>query len=755
VGGPAESEQPRYYRHTDNTMDWWADENYPGYEGGLEDGYYDEYAAYTGAEDPFQQAGGDWENFEIDFSSMIFTLDDNLEPQDLYVGFEFDDKSLSLVLHEEDLDEQSPSLWKSRPLKIHPEPAPRNAASVGGGSLPSVASLNSGDGCTPTAGGSSPTPREALAQIQNELAATRTPTRSENQAGAAEEQQLASHSPGSAVPGSGPRTAGGQSPKIVISNSQLEHLKQKMQALKQRREASALSVLPPAAVGLGAGGPIAADVNNGGSAATVPAEEEQAPQVGTHESGGAQSPTLTTLRSPTEKPPVTSNCPGMHGLWWFRTPDRGWWCSRCQREHPTGTSFYGCRSCDYDECEACARAPAKSSTSTLARNSTTSSLGGRSAPSSPRSARIGSPPQTRGGQSSRSGDNRSGGLSEAGQQEVQVKLREAPRRLEPRGDRMDQPPPVDARLERNSQGGGGHVGSRGKALSAAAVAAAAPVAAARESGGRTGAGAGRSDDGSSPDEDRRRIVVREPQRRATRDPRLVPRERRETPTESWEMREPQDRDLQEASEPPSPVPELRRRVEVRLEASLKRRPASERPAPSSSEEPPAPKRWARAAVRLGSAEASSAANHSPPRSIPVRITPAAVRRSPEVARAGAARRGGLDGGSGTATRLRGQGGDDLLRRVLRANAGQQMPKRLCVLGGGPKDEPRTTLLPTGQNEPPSEISIEGGGPMGGIGSHAATLKPPSRDGNARGTPQGIRTALGDFASHSDRKSRRV
>jgi len=733
-------------------MDWWSDENYPGYEGGLEDGYYDEYAAYTAAEDIFQQPSGEWENFEVDFSSMIFTLDDNLDPQDLYVGFEFDDKSLLLVLHEEDLDEQSPSLWKSRPLKIHPEPAPRSAAAVGGGSVPTIASANSGDGGTPTAGGSSPasreltaaisspTSKEVLAQALNELAAARTPTRSENETGATEEQQLATNSPGSGVPGSGPKTAGAQSPKIVISNSQLETLKQKMQALKQRREASALSVLPPAAVGLGAGGPVAGDVSSGGPAATAPAEEEQTSQVATDESGGAQSPPLTPLRSPREKLPVTSNCPGMHGLRWFRTPDRGWWCSVCQREHPKGTSFYGCRSCDYDECEVCARAPAKSPTRKLRRNSTTSSLEGRSAPSSPQWARSGSPPQTRGGQSSRGSGNRSGGLSEAGQQEVQVKRRE---------------------------GGGGRVGTRGKVLSAAAVAAATAVEAAREGGGRAGAGGGRSHDGSSAEEDHRRMVVREPQWRGTRDPRLIPRERRQAPPESWEMLEPRERDLQEASEPPSPVPELRRRVEVRLEAGSKRRQASERPAPSSSEEPPAPKRRAGISVRLGSAEASTAANDPPPRSIPVRMTPAAVRRSPEVARAGAAWRGSLDGGSGTAARQRGQGGDDmlrrqrgqggddLLRRVLRANAGQQVPKRACVLGGGPKEEPRATLLPSGHKEPMSESLIEGGGPKGGAGSPAATLKPPSRDGNARGTTPGVRTALGDFASQSDRKSRRV
>lgn len=55
-------------------------------------------------------------------------------------------------------------------------------------------------------------------------------------------------------------------------------------------------------------------------------------------------------------PVVRSNCPGGHGLQMFRTPSQGWWCTVCATEHSKHAVFYGCRTCDYDECEHCALA---------------------------------------------------------------------------------------------------------------------------------------------------------------------------------------------------------------------------------------------------------------------------------------------------------------------------------------------------------------------------------------------------------------
>jgi len=53
------------------------------------------------------------------------------------------------------------------------------------------------------------------------------------------------------------------------------------------------------------------------------------------------------------------NCPGRHGVTSFPTPSDGWYCNRCfaldgvRDCHPEGTTFYGCRTCDYDFCPAC------------------------------------------------------------------------------------------------------------------------------------------------------------------------------------------------------------------------------------------------------------------------------------------------------------------------------------------------------------------------------------------------------------------
>lgn len=52
-------------------------------------------------------------------------------------------------------------------------------------------------------------------------------------------------------------------------------------------------------------------------------------------------------------------CPGRHGLSDFPTPSQMWYCSRCysktgkQTGHPKGSTFYGCRACDFDLCRVC------------------------------------------------------------------------------------------------------------------------------------------------------------------------------------------------------------------------------------------------------------------------------------------------------------------------------------------------------------------------------------------------------------------
>merc|ERR1719356_346322 len=77
---------------------------------------------------------------------MVFTLNEALEPQDLYVGFELDEKSLLFQLGARDLEEQTPQEWKSRPLKIHPEPAPRKDPN----SRTPISDADGAEGTTPT-----------------------------------------------------------------------------------------------------------------------------------------------------------------------------------------------------------------------------------------------------------------------------------------------------------------------------------------------------------------------------------------------------------------------------------------------------------------------------------------------------------------------------------------------------------------------------------------------------------------------------
>ena len=47
------------------------------------------------------------------------------------------------------------------------------------------------------------------------------------------------------------------------------------------------------------------------------------------------------------------DCPGKHGLVSFSAPDEAWCCGVCDRNVRKGSMMHGCRSCDYDVCEAC------------------------------------------------------------------------------------------------------------------------------------------------------------------------------------------------------------------------------------------------------------------------------------------------------------------------------------------------------------------------------------------------------------------
>lgn len=49
-----------------------------------------------------------------------------------------------------------------------------------------------------------------------------------------------------------------------------------------------------------------------------------------------------------------SGCPGRHQLKPFQSDvDGQYTCSRCLKETPASSTLYGCRICDYDECNDC------------------------------------------------------------------------------------------------------------------------------------------------------------------------------------------------------------------------------------------------------------------------------------------------------------------------------------------------------------------------------------------------------------------
>merc|ERR1712070_742043 len=68
---------------------------------------------------------GEWQDateIDLDLYSMVFALGKGLEPQDIYEGFEMDEKTLIFELNDSDVEETAPG--SVRPLKIHPEPSP-------------------------------------------------------------------------------------------------------------------------------------------------------------------------------------------------------------------------------------------------------------------------------------------------------------------------------------------------------------------------------------------------------------------------------------------------------------------------------------------------------------------------------------------------------------------------------------------------------------------------------------------------------
>mmetsp|Transcript_9557 Transcript_9557/g.21329 ORF Transcript_9557/g.21329 Transcript_9557/m.21329 type:complete len:692 (-) Transcript_9557:112-2187(-) len=681
----------RYYGSEDNQMEWWEekweDNLYGGYGmdmpmSGVGLGYYDGW----------EQGIGAWEYIEVDIYSMVFKLDATLEPQDIYNGFDFEEKSLMFVLKAEDLDEQSPAAWRSRPLRIHPEPLQRllsGGSRLSGASSIPPSEVDSGI-CTPTAtsaAGNSPglhaakEPESVSPIMRPKEDSALSPTM-------CDAEVRGDDGPQSPVPtraATSPVTPGSvqsQSPKIVISNTQLEHLKQKMLALKQKR-----------------------------SLAPTESANEEAGDATPRNSSGVQE--------------AISNCPGAHGLRLFRTPESGWWCSVCEREHPEGASFYGCRSCDYDECENCALMPI-SKRARATKGSAASASEARS-PASPRSA---SPDGNRGQSGDPSAQREASPEMASSPSAPQREKKEKQKREGEKGRRRVRRD--EKRHEDVSKASQKKTRKHRRRKVTSSVTAATTKRALSDGDGEEREQEDEEDEASS-EEARPRSPARDHHRNSTRDPRLVPREKRAAPPDRWD-------------------PRKRKLLQGVREAGAKRWP--DRVAPPGGTVAVAALRPGRVERgRASSSQAGSQSSSEEPLSrggslgsgvVSLRRASSTSHRSPDDLQGASA--SGNDEGPRTATRRvveaavrpRGQG-DDLLRRVLRANS-VQGPRRSA--GGAAVSAERPVS---------KELLVETAGSP--FSKNAGQLA--GRDGPHGAPPRNIRKALQDFASQGDRKSRRV
>lgn len=651
----------------------WDGHNWPG---GSTGGYYEEYAA------------GEMD-FEVDLSSMVFSLDEHLEPQEIYKGSELDEKSLMITLEKEDVEEQSPAVWRSRPLRIHPEPATRAEklrTPTGGGAIGGASQetdTGSAGATTPVGVGAaagapglaSPT---ASAVPAAAVEAASTPKESEDAAAAGgavgEEQFSLSPAAQPAVEQSPatPSAAGGtsaQSPKIVISNTQLERLKQKMQeALKQRQKAP-------------------------GNASAQ--EEERATTAEETDSAAAVPQPSPNSRGRV----VHSNCPGLHGLRLFRTPDNGWWCSICEREHPKGAAFYGCRACDYDECERCALKP-QNKPASGERAATPSPKKSRESPkASPRAS-----PGTKAAGAAPQAAQRSSTAAAANNASTPEDSPSPQRRKERKRDREER------------KGTHRHKSSRKRTAESSPVRKAPASAPARQPEPADPSDDSNDDSNDDDDDDD--------------DDRSSEQETWRPPAAASAAASKRSRRAAQADEPETRK-RTRRRTTEAAEATKEavRPPTKRRVAAAAREEEPSPP--AGVSLTRASAGSSSRRDNSPESSTPppqreVKSRPPA-RAIPE---RGVGASGGHGPGPGGPSRGR-DGGNELLRRVLMATG-----------DGGRRRPGGKGVSTSGVGGPPAD-------PDAGKGV-VPTLKPPRE--RPPGGLAGIRRALGDITSQKSRRA---
>jgi len=327
---------------------WWEEEGYGHHLhhfNGYETSYYEEWPGEAGRQDDIE--------VEVDLYSMVFVLDECLTPKDLYNGIELDDSSFVFSLEADDVAPQTPAAWRARPLKIHPEPPPINQRKDPGSGTPTRSGAATVDAST---GNNTPTGGRTPRQKASTPPKLETPPPKDLPplAGAGERPGLAplavsaSRVEPSTMEDSEPSDEalmdpGKTSAKIHISNRQLEHLKQKMQVLKQRKST-------PAEEREKEKEKDPKHKEEGAKEAKEASKEAEKSEKGDED---AEIPNVSKRM----EGKVHSNCPGAHGLSFFLTPENGWWCSVCEKEHVKGSGFYGCRQCDYDECQRCALTP--------------------------------------------------------------------------------------------------------------------------------------------------------------------------------------------------------------------------------------------------------------------------------------------------------------------------------------------------------------------------------------------------------------
>jgi len=317
-------------------MSAWANDYDGHYEPYYEEPWWDGddwYDYGTGDHAESDGAGGYCDWLEFDANSMVFYLDDDLEPKSFYVGIEVDEKSMVFPLEAEDIDEQLPA--QESYLRFHPEPPLRPEEKV---KKDVVASPKASLALSPNLSQNTTTlissgpghSETAVAPLQ--FTPQKRPKSDED-----EQQGTAGPLPSPNSVANQPLGSNASTSKLVLGSSQLELLQRRMLELKNRRKL-AFSAFAPSAT---ATAPATAAVKGTSPVAPLGATTTAS----NHKSGRRSSAASHSSRL---------TCPGGHLLKLFPTPETGWWCSVCRSSHAQGSIFYSCRACDYDKCETCA-----------------------------------------------------------------------------------------------------------------------------------------------------------------------------------------------------------------------------------------------------------------------------------------------------------------------------------------------------------------------------------------------------------------